>query len=105
MLTAEARVETERASRYLAQLCRHASQLGQHLRHTHDSGDAPPEVRHVEWSDTYGIVSLGWGEWTDLLPGRPGWSRVSEALGLPASGAGRFDPACIGPKGRGRSPA
>ena len=57
MLTAEAQVETERPGRYLVQLCRHASQMGQHLRQrprTHDGGDVPPEVQHVEWSDTYG---------------------------------------------------
>jgi hypothetical protein len=33
MLTAEAQVETERPGRYLVQLCRHASQMGQHLRY------------------------------------------------------------------------
>ena len=67
MLTAEAQVETERPGRYLVQLCRHVSQMGQHLRQrprTHVGGDAPPEVQHVEWSDTYGIVRLSWGQWT-----------------------------------------
>ena len=67
MPTAEARIRTDRASRYLAQLCRHASQMGRPMRHrlrVHDRGDAPPEVQHVEWSDTYGIVSLSWGQWT-----------------------------------------
>jgi hypothetical protein len=67
MLTAEALVETEHSSRYLVQLCRHLSEMGQHLRHrrrTHDGGHAPPEVRHVEWSETQGIVRLSWGQWT-----------------------------------------
>jgi hypothetical protein len=67
MLSAEARVETQHPSRYLVQLCRHASHMGQHLRHrprTHDDGDAPPEVQHVQWSETHGIVSLSWGQWT-----------------------------------------
>src|SRR5215204_6942077 len=67
MLTAQAQVETERPGRYLVQLCRHASQMGQHLHqrpHTHDGGDAPPEVQDVEWSNTYGIVRLSWGQWT-----------------------------------------
>jgi hypothetical protein len=67
MPTAEALILTDRASRYLAQLCRHASQMGRPMRHrlrTHDRGDAPPEVQHVEWSDTYGIVRLSWGQWT-----------------------------------------
>jgi hypothetical protein len=41
--------------------------MGQHLRHrprTHDGGHVPPEVRHVEWSETQGIVRLSWGQWT-----------------------------------------
>jgi hypothetical protein len=78
MLTAEAHVTTERPSRYLVQLCRHASQMGQHrgtgqwrgmrqrLRHrppTNQGGDGPPEVRHAECSDTHGIVELGWARW------------------------------------------
>lgn len=64
MQTAEARIETARASRYLVQFCRHASQMGQHLHHRprlHQGGGAPPEMRHVEWSDTHGIVDVGWG--------------------------------------------
>lgn len=69
MLSAEAHVETERASRYLIQLCRHARQMGQHRPHrprTHDGTgtQTPPEVRYVEWSDTYGLVSLNMGQWT-----------------------------------------
>ncbi len=70
MLIVEAQVETERPSRYLVQLCRHFNHKGRHLHHrprSHLVGDmqAPPEVRaHVEWSDTYGIVSLNWGQCT-----------------------------------------
>jgi len=69
MLTAEAHVHTERPSRYLVQLCQHASQMRQHLgdrpRPHHGEGTpAPPEVQHVEWSDTHGIVRLNWGQWT-----------------------------------------
>ena len=67
MLTAEATVETERPSRYLIQLCRHAGQMKQHLRlrqRTDNEGDTPPAVQHVEWSDTYGVVRLNWGQWT-----------------------------------------
>ncbi len=68
MLTAEAHLETEHPSRYLVQLCRHAQQIDR-LRHrprTHDGGDEPPppEVQHVEWSETRGIVSFGWGRCT-----------------------------------------
>jgi hypothetical protein len=67
MLTAEAHVETARASRYLVQLCRHAGQMNRYLRHrprTHEGGGAPPKVRNVEWTDTRGTVSLDLGQVT-----------------------------------------
>jgi hypothetical protein len=67
MLTSQAQVTTERASRYLVQLARHAnemSRLSGHRPRSHDGGNAlPPDVQHVEWSDTDGIVSLSWGRW------------------------------------------
>ena len=64
MLTSEARIATDRASRYLTQLGRHAEQMGQGLRHrprAHGSGDAPPEVERTEWSDTHGVIEFAWG--------------------------------------------
>lgn len=76
MVTAEARIETERASRYLAQLCRHISNISnmsdkaRPLRHRprrHLAGQAqsPPNVRpHAEWSETRGIISFGGGKLT-----------------------------------------
>jgi hypothetical protein len=69
MLIAEARVETERASRYLVQLCGHAQQMGRRPHHrprVHGGGDThrPPEVHDVEWSDTHGTVRLSLGQWT-----------------------------------------
>jgi hypothetical protein len=69
MLTAEARVQTDRPNRYLVQLCKHAGQMGRHRDHrprTHDGADthAPPEIQHAEWSDTHGIVKMNWGQWT-----------------------------------------
>jgi hypothetical protein len=67
MLTAEAHIETERASRYLVQLCRHAGQMNRYLRHrprTHEGGGAPPKVQHVEWSDTRGVIRLDLGQLT-----------------------------------------
>jgi hypothetical protein len=66
MLIAEAVVETARPSRYLVQLCRHANQVGRHLMHRPraDEGHAPPQVRHVEWSDSHGTVELSVGRWT-----------------------------------------
>ncbi|WP_189844462.1 DUF2218 domain-containing protein [Streptomyces umbrinus] len=69
MPTAEARVETDRASRYLVQLCRHAQQMGRHTHYrprAHGGGDThrPPEVHDVEWSNTRGTVRLSLGQWT-----------------------------------------
>jgi hypothetical protein len=66
MVIAEARVRTERPSRYLGQLCRHADQMSRHPLHRPpaDAVHAPPEVRHVEWSDTHGTVELSTGRWT-----------------------------------------
>jgi hypothetical protein len=66
MLIAEAHVQTEHASRYLVQLCRHAQQVHRvrHWPRTHGGGDGqpPPKVQHVEWSETQGIVDFGWGQ-------------------------------------------
>lgn len=73
-LTAEAVVQTGNPARYIVRLCRHASQMsthaaqpGRHLRHRsrgERGGDAPPAVRHAEWSGTEGTVILNWGRWT-----------------------------------------
>ena len=72
MPTAEARVETERPSRYLVQLCKHFDNKGRHLGHrprAHGGGDAlalremqavAAQVQ-VDWTDTQGTVSLPWG--------------------------------------------
>lgn len=76
MLTAEAQIQTHRPSRYLIQLCSHASDMGGHRGHglrARQAGGAPedsPELRHAEWSDTRGIVSLSWGQCT--LQATPG---------------------------------
>ncbi|MFD8079410.1 DUF2218 domain-containing protein [Streptomyces sp. NPDC059718] len=67
MPVAEARVPTERPSRYLVQLCKHAGQMGSHMRHgprLHRNGEAPPEIKNVEWSDTHGTIDVGWGRCT-----------------------------------------
>lgn len=69
MPTAHATVPTDRASRYLAQLCRHLGEL-QHQTDSPTSPDTDPEpahrrrrpqIRHLEWSDTHGTVDLGVG--------------------------------------------
>ena len=67
MLTAEAHIQTERASRYLVQLCRHADSINHkgHRLRLHDSkAQARPELWHVEYSDTNGILRLNWGQCT-----------------------------------------
>lgn len=65
MPTAEARVETDRASRYLDQLCRHIQQMGHHPHYRPGGGaHRPPQVHGVEWSDTQGSVRLSLGLWT-----------------------------------------
>ena len=67
MLTAEAHIETDRPSRYLIQLCEHASDMsGQHghtmLARHRGSAMRQAEMRHAEWTDSYGIVRMNWGE-------------------------------------------
>lgn len=66
MLTSEARVETERARRYLAQICRHFSNLRRHESRRHaDEAQPRPEVQvHVEWTETLGTADFGWGQCT-----------------------------------------
>jgi hypothetical protein len=76
MLTAEARVETDRPGRYLTQLCQHLSNRGRHLgtgkgrlsRHRpggHQGDDPHPvtagQVR-VEWTETEGTVTFPGGQ-------------------------------------------
>lgn len=62
MLTAETTIQTTNASRYLVQLCEHATKVGHGLRHLHTRmSHARPEVLAVDWSDTHGILTLSWG--------------------------------------------
>ncbi|MEV0904247.1 DUF2218 domain-containing protein [Streptomyces hokutonensis] len=80
MLTAEARIATERPTRYLVQLCKHFDNRGRHLTHrprTHTPPDAPdirPEEIQVEWTDSDGTLRLPWGRCT--LRATPGMLRV-----------------------------
>ncbi|WP_351237704.1 DUF2218 domain-containing protein, partial [Streptomyces sp. NPDC002133] len=67
MLIAEAHVRTDRPSRYLAQLCKRPGQMGEHIRHRsrrHHDGKTPPQIQHVEWSDTHGTIDVGSGRCT-----------------------------------------
>ena len=77
MVTAEACVQTEHPARYLIRLCQHVSKMGGHLRHrprSHDGDGGPPEIRHAEWSETDGIVTLNFGQWT--MHATPGALRI-----------------------------
>jgi hypothetical protein len=52
MLISEARVETERPSAYLAELC----------RHVHEASQAHQRMQaRVEWSQDHGVISFGGG--------------------------------------------
>ncbi|MEU6848993.1 DUF2218 domain-containing protein [Actinacidiphila alni] len=78
MPAAEARIPTDRASRYLVQLCRHMDRLdhpdrtpdgGGHHHGAHAAHDGPaalsaPAVVSVEHSDTAGTVRFADGRWT-----------------------------------------
>jgi hypothetical protein len=55
MLIAEARVETDRPSRYLDQLCRHVNKA---------TRASPGMQAHVEWSDDRGEIRFTWGRCT-----------------------------------------
>lgn len=70
MPTAHATVATARPGRYLTQLCHHVDQLRRHGGHPHrpraaDPAHVPPGARaRVTWSDTDGVIDLGWGRCT-----------------------------------------
>jgi hypothetical protein len=78
MLTAEARIESDRPGRYLTQLCQHLSNRGRHLgtgkgrlsRHRPGGrqGDHPRPVTaeqvRVEWTETEGTVTFPGGQCT-----------------------------------------
>jgi hypothetical protein len=67
MPTAEAHLATDRASRYLVQLCRHLGQMNR-MSHRplggHGEGRTMPAVQHVEFTDTHGTVRFADGRWT-----------------------------------------
>lgn len=83
MLTADGKIETERASKYLVQLCRHLSHPGGHLaklaghhmtaalRHRGgmDHGEVAALAGHtkVEWTPDRGVITFGWRARCELL--------------------------------------
>lgn len=58
MPSVEARVTTQRASRYLVQLCAHLSAMSRMHGRFAPHGGRMPEVQHVEWSDDSGVVRM-----------------------------------------------
>ncbi|MEV0236300.1 DUF2218 domain-containing protein [Nonomuraea sp. NPDC050786] len=62
MPSAEAHVTTDRAGRYLVQLCRHAAQMGHGLpahpgRGSHTGGERPKDIK-ADWSETEGTITV-----------------------------------------------
>jgi hypothetical protein len=69
-MIAEARMKTEQASRYLAELCRRLDQTGR---------VNPDHGVHVRWNDTEGTIDFGWARCTVVA--------LPEALELHAEAA------------------
>ncbi|MBR7836598.1 DUF2218 domain-containing protein [Actinospica durhamensis] len=71
MPTADARITTDRAERYLEQLCSHLGAMG-HMRHVPASGHGGAEVarvEHVEKSATGAVIRFAEGCWVlDATP-------------------------------------
>jgi len=65
MPTAEARIRTDRASRYLNQLCGHTARIsGLSHGHHHGEGTAMVVPRHAESSGTDGVIEFDRGRCT-----------------------------------------
>jgi hypothetical protein len=70
MLTSEARVRTDRATRYLTQLCDHGGNMRLAAFHrrpshrAHAGADGPPPVLHARSDGTDGVIDFGWGRCT-----------------------------------------
>jgi hypothetical protein len=69
MPTVEAQIHTERPSRYLTQICKHAASLraGHHGPRMHlTNALARRELQlHTDWSDTHGVITFTpWGQCT-----------------------------------------
>ena len=64
MPTAESRVTTDRASRYLVQIRDHLSELRHHGEHAHDATARPPRVQAVEGTDMHAVIVFPFGECT-----------------------------------------
>jgi hypothetical protein len=75
MVIAEARIETDRAERYLAQICKHAAAMGggghRARLHKGDHSDRDELNVHADWSATRGAVTFTpWGTCAIAADGR-----------------------------------
>lgn len=62
MLTAQTRISTDRAIRYLHQLCQHLDHLAHRRGHGGTGGVGHgPGVQSVEWTDTLGTIAFAFG--------------------------------------------
>jgi hypothetical protein len=67
---AQAMIATTRPGRYLHQLCRHVDELSRHPHHAVHPGRSDPEHpapgadTRVTWTDTGGVIDLGWSRCT-----------------------------------------
>lgn len=62
MPSAQSRISTDRASRYLAQLCEHLNHVGHtSRRHGGAGGGRGLDVQRVEWTDTHGVIEFPFG--------------------------------------------
>jgi hypothetical protein len=69
MYTAETRVTTDRATRYLAQLCEHLSAIGQSGPSQADRHIGPGNAPTVECTTDHGLVRIGDAQFTmDATP-------------------------------------
>lgn len=62
MPTARTRVVTDRASRYLVQLCEHLDQMEHRAQHR--GAPATPGALRVEWTDVHGVITFAGGRCT-----------------------------------------
>lgn len=62
MPSAQTRISTDRASRYLTQLCEHLNHLGHNpRRHAGTRSGHGPDVQRVEWNETHGVIEFPFG--------------------------------------------
>ena len=64
MPAAEAHIQTGQPSRYLIQLCRHATSINHKMLRHAGRPRVRPDIQRVEWSDTHGTLDLGCGRCT-----------------------------------------